>query len=130
MDILISNLLSKLIFDFGKWSNWKYTYTRIRVFSVTLATEVIHFGHLVNSGNFVTLVTLVTWNHSCIEAGLVLSVASVYLVSASISDSLSWSDHVFQPTGQGLMDQNLPTQQALEIFGIAPTSPNPHSSSS
>ena len=32
MDILISNLLSKSIFDFGKWSNWKYAYTRIRVF--------------------------------------------------------------------------------------------------
>ena len=24
MDILISNLLSETIFDFGKWSNWKY----------------------------------------------------------------------------------------------------------
>ena len=34
MDILIWNLLSKSIFDFGKWSNWKYAYTRIRVFSV------------------------------------------------------------------------------------------------
>ena len=26
MDILISNLLSELIYDFGKWSNWKYAY--------------------------------------------------------------------------------------------------------
>ena len=34
MYILISNLLLKLIFDFGKWSNWKYTYSRIHVFSV------------------------------------------------------------------------------------------------
>ena len=25
MDILISNLLSESIFDFGKWSNGKYT---------------------------------------------------------------------------------------------------------
>ena len=28
MDILISNLLSALIFDIGKWSNWKYANTR------------------------------------------------------------------------------------------------------
>ena len=28
------NLLSEAIFDFGKWSNWKYTFTHIRVFSV------------------------------------------------------------------------------------------------
>ena len=40
MAILISNLLSKSIFDFGKWSNWKYTYTRIRVFSVWPLPEV------------------------------------------------------------------------------------------
>ena len=34
MDILISNLLSESILDYGKWSNGKYTYTRICVFSV------------------------------------------------------------------------------------------------
>ena len=28
MDILISNLFLELIFDFGKWSNWKYANTR------------------------------------------------------------------------------------------------------
>ena len=28
MYILISNLLSELIFDFGKWSNWKYANRR------------------------------------------------------------------------------------------------------
>ena len=33
MDILISNLLSELIFDFGKWSNWKYANTRCIVVS-------------------------------------------------------------------------------------------------
>ena len=27
MDLLISKLLSESIFDFGKWSNWKYTNT-------------------------------------------------------------------------------------------------------
>ena len=27
MDILISNLLSESILDFGKWSNWKYANT-------------------------------------------------------------------------------------------------------
>ena len=40
MDILILNLLLKFIFDFGKWSNWKYTYTQIRVFSVWPLPEV------------------------------------------------------------------------------------------
>ena len=34
MDILISNLLSKSILDFGKWSNGKYTNMRICAFSV------------------------------------------------------------------------------------------------
>ena len=34
MDILISNLLFKSIFYFGKWSNWKCTNTRICVLSV------------------------------------------------------------------------------------------------
>ena len=34
MDILISNLLSELILDFGKWSNGKYANTRICVISV------------------------------------------------------------------------------------------------
>ena len=34
MDILISNLLSKSIFDSGKWSNWKYANTCNCVFSV------------------------------------------------------------------------------------------------
>ena len=34
MDILILNLLSESIFDFGKWSNWKYGNKRICVFSV------------------------------------------------------------------------------------------------
>ena len=34
MDIFISNLLSKSIFNFGKWSNWKYANTHISVFSV------------------------------------------------------------------------------------------------
>ena len=34
MDILISNLLSESIFDFGKWSNWKYANTGICIFSV------------------------------------------------------------------------------------------------
>ena len=33
MDILISNLLSESIFDFGKWSNRKYENTQIRVFA-------------------------------------------------------------------------------------------------
>ena len=33
MYILISNLLSVSIFDFGKWSNWKYAY--LRIFSLT-----------------------------------------------------------------------------------------------
>ena len=32
MDIIISNLLLESIFDFGKWSNWKYTNTLICVF--------------------------------------------------------------------------------------------------
>ena len=40
MDILISNLLQKSIFDFRKWSNWKYTYSRIREFSVWPLPEV------------------------------------------------------------------------------------------
>ena len=40
MDILIPNLLYKSIFDFGKWSNGKYMYTRIRVFSVWPPPEV------------------------------------------------------------------------------------------
>jgi hypothetical protein len=40
MDILILNLLSKLIFDFGKWSNGKYANTRIRVFLVRRLPEV------------------------------------------------------------------------------------------
>ena len=34
MDFLFSNLFLESILDFGKWSNWKYTNTRIRVFSV------------------------------------------------------------------------------------------------
>ena len=34
MDILFSNLLSESSLDFGKWSNWKHTNTRICVFSV------------------------------------------------------------------------------------------------
>ena len=34
MDVLISNLLSKSILDFGKWSNGKYANMRICVFSV------------------------------------------------------------------------------------------------
>ena len=40
MDILIANLLSELIFDFGKWSNWKYANTRICVVSVWPLPEV------------------------------------------------------------------------------------------
>ena len=40
MDILISNLLLKSIFNFGKWSNWKYANTRIWVFSVWPLPEV------------------------------------------------------------------------------------------
>ena len=32
MDILISNLLSELVLDFGKWPNKKYANTRICVF--------------------------------------------------------------------------------------------------
>ena len=40
MDILISNLLSELIFDFGKWSNCKYANTLIRIFSVRPLPEV------------------------------------------------------------------------------------------
>ena len=43
MDILISNLLSKSIFDFGKWSNWKYANTRICVFSVWPLPKVKHW---------------------------------------------------------------------------------------
>ena len=34
MDILIWNLLSESIFDFKKWSNWKYAKRHIWVFSV------------------------------------------------------------------------------------------------
>ena len=34
MDILIPNLLSESIFDLGRWSNGKYTNTRICLFSV------------------------------------------------------------------------------------------------
>ena len=34
MDIVISNLVLESILDFGKRSNWKYTYTRTRVFYV------------------------------------------------------------------------------------------------
>ena len=40
MDIFISNLLLELIFDFGKWSNWKYTNMRICIFSVWPLPEV------------------------------------------------------------------------------------------
>ena len=40
MDILIWNMLSESIFDFGKWSNWKYANTRICVFSVLPLPEV------------------------------------------------------------------------------------------
>ena len=40
MDILISNLVSESVLDFGKRSNWKYMYTRIRVFSVLPLPEV------------------------------------------------------------------------------------------
>ena len=40
MDILILNLFLGLIFDFGKWSNWKYTSKRIGVFSVLPLPEV------------------------------------------------------------------------------------------
>ena len=40
MDILISNLLSESILDFGKWSNWKHMYTRKRVFPVWPLPEV------------------------------------------------------------------------------------------
>ena len=43
MDILISNLLSESILDFGKWSNLKYMYTCIRVFSVWPLPEVQNF---------------------------------------------------------------------------------------
>ena len=35
MDLLISKLLSKSILDFGKWSNWKYANTYLRIFSLT-----------------------------------------------------------------------------------------------
>ena len=40
MDILFSNLLLESIFDFRKWSNWKYANTRICVFSVWPLPEV------------------------------------------------------------------------------------------
>ena len=40
MDIRISNLLSKSILDFGKWSNGKYANTCICVFSVWPLPEV------------------------------------------------------------------------------------------
>ena len=40
MGILFSNLLLKSIFDFGKWSNWKYGNTCICVFSVWLLPKV------------------------------------------------------------------------------------------
>ena len=53
MDILISNLLSESIFDFGKWSNWKYANTCICVFSVWLVPKVKniseHFGQYLKS---------------------------------------------------------------------------------
>ena len=35
IDFLISKLLSKSILDFGKWSNWKYANTYLRIFSLT-----------------------------------------------------------------------------------------------
>ena len=34
MNILISQLILKSIFNFGKWSNWKYANMRICIFSV------------------------------------------------------------------------------------------------
>ena len=40
MDLLILNLLSKLILDFGKWSNWKYANTCLRVFTFWPLPEV------------------------------------------------------------------------------------------
>ena len=40
MHILISNLLLESIFDFGKWSNWKYANMRIWVFSVWPLSKV------------------------------------------------------------------------------------------
>ena len=40
MDIFISNLLSKSIFDFWKWSNWKCANMRISVFSLWPLTKV------------------------------------------------------------------------------------------
>ena len=40
MGILFSNLLSESIFNFGKWSNWKYANMRICVFSVWPLPEV------------------------------------------------------------------------------------------
>ena len=40
MDVLISNLLSKSILDFGKGSNWKYANKRIFVFFVLPLPEV------------------------------------------------------------------------------------------
>ena len=39
MDHLISNLLSKLIFDNGKWSNWKYANTQSCVFSCLTTSQ-------------------------------------------------------------------------------------------
>ena len=41
MDILISNLFLKSIFNFGKWTNvYEYTYSHIHVFSVWPLPEV------------------------------------------------------------------------------------------
>ena len=40
MGILFSNLLLESIFDFGKWSNWKYANVCIWVFSVSPLPKV------------------------------------------------------------------------------------------
>ena len=65
MDILISNLLSELIFDFGKWSNWKYTTLCVVVQFLSLVTIKvfrlvtiwgIYFCHKICFFSFVTII--------------------------------------------------------------------------
>ena len=52
MAILISNLLSESILDFGKWPNGKYMYTRICLFSVWPLSEVQNwFGKQISNKN-------------------------------------------------------------------------------
>ena len=57
MDILIWNLLSESIFDFGKWSHWKYANACICVFSVWTPLEVENWfwKHISNENVHITI---------------------------------------------------------------------------